>query len=383
MADYDVRVHAEYDKTLRPVELMAPIDELRMKYIFSEWLSDNALFDKFTLVPWLDLVSSRRLNRLYFGFHSGYKRPSPYLHNFLKEWVGGHPQYTITDEDMTAIAADIETLFSEKWERLYEMYMLEIDPMNNYHWKEIMSGEDVTADTGLVTTKFGQTVEVSGQGSKSNVRTGAVDTDTSYKGESTNTKEYSGKETIDHDYERNLMTGKQESKTNTNTRSGSVVETGATARYGFDSAITGEGEPYDRSAGNTKYNDLKDSSQATDMSTINETGTDNYDETKSFENRKDVETTTYKDRADDSTVTYKDLTDTGTSSNSESRTFGGKDDVTKTNDSNKKTSHEITVSGYKEVNYFEQLRKAFQAYETPFFNAVFKDIDSLLTISMY
>lgn len=378
-----VTVRAEYERSLKPVELMRPVDDLRLRYLFSDWRSDNALFDKFSGVPWIEVVSSKHLNRLYFGFHSGYKRPSPYLHHFIKEWVDGEPKHVVSDDDAADIAGDIEALYATKWNKIFTLWMLEIDPMNNYHWEELMQGSDATSDESSVDTKFGQTVDDSTSKSSTDTRSGEVTDNTVFNGSSTNEKTFSGKELITHDSERNLQTSNQESATDSNTRTGSVGETGATARYGFDSIASGEGEPFDRRTGNTSYNNLKDDSTKSKQSMVTETGSDGYDEEHSFTDRKDTETMSFDGRSDNNTVTYKNVTDESTADSTASRKFGGTDTTTKSGSTRQDKTHTITVNGYKDTNYYEQIERAFKAFESDFFNMVFADIDKVLALSIY
>lgn len=383
MATYQATVTPTFTRTVSPIELLAPRDNLRLKFLFPDWKQNDALFDKMAGMPWEILTSSSYLNRLYFGYHSGYKRPSPYLHNFLSEWVGMDPPYLIDKVDQVNIAADLSFMFKDEWTKLFNLYMEEIDPMNNFHWKEIHSGTTAGQDHKSVATNHTTSNTDNTATQATDIRSGNVTDNTNFLGSSTNEKSYTGSETDVHENDRNITTGTQESNTDTNVRNGTVNETGATARYGFDSLVTGEGEPYDRRAGSTNYNNLQDQTQKTHISTVTETGTDGYTQQRTYTNRKDTDVQTFENRSDNNTVTYNNVKDenrtTAIKEASSSGTGSESADTTKT----ETQQYTTEVSGFRDVKYLEQLKLAFSAYEKHFFDKVFADIDSVIALSMY
>lgn len=379
----NIRVRAQFELSLTPLSLSAPADKLRLKYLFPDWKTNDGLFDKMGEVPWQDVVGSEHLNRLYFGFHSGFKRPSPYLEEFIQASSLHDFPYAISEQDMNLVATDIMAMYREKWEHLFELYVMRIDPLNNFHWVETHKRKTLTDTDRSLSTDYGRTDTDTTTQSTTDTRTGNVTDNTNFLGTVTSEKAYTGTEKEQHDATRNLETGTKETNSDTNTRTGSVGETGHTARYGFDSLATGEGEPYDRSAGNTTYNNLTDNTQKTHLSSVTETGTDGYTEEKTFTNRKDTDTQSFDGRADNNTVTYNNVKDQSESDSSKSHKSGGTDSSTEDKVVSEEETSSDEMNGYRDVNYFEQLRKAFKAYEKAFFDVVFADVDALIARGMY
>lgn len=383
MNPYTATVTAAFEKTILPFDMYSPSRKVVLKDLFPDWQSNDALFDKLVAMPWDQLTSTGYLNRLYFGFHSGYKRPSTYLANWVQKWENGSYPFAITKVDMENIAGDISFMYKDKWTRLFEMYMMRVDPMNNFHWKEEHTGNNAEDSSSTTKTEYGRTQQDKTTTQSSDTRTGNITDNTNMVGSTTNTKTLSGSESTTHDTTRDLVTGTQESGNDTTTRSGTVKDTGATARYGFDSLVTGEGEPYDRKVSSTDYNNVQDKGQKWHVSAVHQTGTDGYTDHKSFANRQDTDTQTYNGRADNNTVTYNDVTDSTNALTDKTYTSGGSDKGTETGSRVATQSHTTEITGYRFMNYFDQVQKAFDTFKDSFFETVFKDIDKMLANSFY
>lgn len=86
--------------------------------------------------PWLDDNNIDYINLQYHGNHSGNKIISPLLDNMLKE------DKFLTNEQVIQLATIINSMYSTKWNKLYETTILTYNPIHNYD----MSEEEIVND---------------------------------------------------------------------------------------------------------------------------------------------------------------------------------------------------------------------------------------------
>lgn len=87
-------------------------------------------------VPWAETDISLYLNMYYYGNYSGNKIISPLLEKMIIE----HDSHKLTVSDLNTLAAIIFNLYGITWNRLYEVYTTEYNPIENYNMVE--SSED-------------------------------------------------------------------------------------------------------------------------------------------------------------------------------------------------------------------------------------------------
>lgn len=241
------------------------------------------------------------------------------------------------DTDLNDYAVDLLTLYGDKWTRLWELFLMEYNPIENYNMIE--SGSDSNTKTGSLDRSGAIT------------RTGSLDRSGAI------TK--SGTESVSDDI---TYSGKE-----ANTRTGNVEDTGAKADnqseqnnkiYGYNSSngVNSDSNTQQASHKNTQtFNSLKDETSFTNR-------TDSRDITTTFTNRADTDSRkdTYNNIADTDTrkETYNNIKDTG--------------------------SHSLTRSGNIGVTTTQQMAESEIEYRRHlYFEIVFFDIDKLLTIPIY
>ena len=104
-------------------------------------------------VPWKEAYQGNTvaLDIAYQGAHSGRKWVTPFVENFIDDDTGVIPQ-----NDVNRIASAIWATYRRKWDKLWELYMAEYNPLENYDvYTELEEGIQSTG------TKTG-TVEVEG-----------------------------------------------------------------------------------------------------------------------------------------------------------------------------------------------------------------------------
>lgn len=94
--------------------------------VFTDWLTDDAIFDLITDPPWGAEIDSITLNMEYFGNHSGAKFCSPLVKHLLVN-------STLDEAARQKLVDIILARFSEKWKRLWNTVVVEYNPIHNYN----------------------------------------------------------------------------------------------------------------------------------------------------------------------------------------------------------------------------------------------------------
>lgn len=128
----------------------------KLNDVYKNWDTGDGVFTDLNEfdVPWKDENNITGLNMAYHGSHSGDKNISPVVYKFLSK------------EDANArgkLASIIFTMFADKWAKLWSALEIEYDPLNNYDMVEHETPAEIThtitpAEIDTTTTPAGQTV---------------------------------------------------------------------------------------------------------------------------------------------------------------------------------------------------------------------------------
>lgn len=274
-------------------------------------------------LEWVTLENETALNLLYHVNRSGDKIISPLIENFTDN------ETALEANDKALIAQSAVALFSDKWEKLYSLLSLEFNPISNYDMTET---ENIGVETSSNTTHTG---------TEATAATG------------TNQVQHTGTET-------DINTG-TETTQHTGTSGKNILEStegdsdGATDNkiFGFNSS-TGVND-----SSNTNQIHAENSKTASETTTNNltDTRTDNLNHQRT-DNLTDLETRNTTD------TTTRNLTDAETGET--------------------ETVRELTRSGNIGVTTSQQMiQSSIDLWQWNFYNQVFEDLDTLLTISTY
>ena len=287
------------------------------------WMS-NGIFSKLNNldVPWKNDVSARVLDMKYHGNNSGMKKISPLLEALSNNEI-------ISDANLTELSTILFEIYGLPWTKLYATMSLEYNPIENYSMVET---EEVDGtNTGTVETDnnvvYGKRSDVN----ETSADTGTVSDNTSL---SKNTKETTT---------NNLS----------NTDVGTDTKVSQDSVYGFDSV------------------DAVNTDKTQDNLTTNVT----HQQTGTVEVANSGTDTNTSTRTDDLHHT-KSYTDTASGSDTASET--------RTDDLANHTERTLTRSGNIGVTTSQQMIESErQLWLWKYFDVVFKDVDSLLTIAIY
>ena len=293
----------------------------------------NALFSALETAgaPWAD--ETKPLQYVSLGTLYWIRSRKKILTSFIVE------EKEENDTDLDDYATDLLTLYGDKWAHLWELFLMEYNPIENYNMIE--SGSDINTKTGSLDRSGA--IERTG----SLDRSGAIGK--SGKEKVTDNVEYIGKEIF--------------------TPSGKVIDSGTDT----DNQSTTDNSLYGYNSSNPVNADK----------TIQKTGhknertyADNYKEEKSFsQDREDKRsiTTEYEDYQEEDTRkdTYNHIKDEDTR----------KDTYNNIKDTG---SHSLTRSGNIGVTTTQQMAESEIEYRRHlYFEMVFSDIDKLLTLPIY
>ena len=302
----------------------------QMKDIFDR-TDVNALFNTLETLgaPWSD--ESKPLQYVSLGTLYWMRSRKKIVASFVVEEIED------SGVELDDYAADLLAMYGDKWTHLWDLFLMEYNPIENYNMIE--SGSDVNTKTGSLDRSGAVT------------RTGSLDRSGAI------TK--SGSESVTDDI---TYSGKE-----ANTRSGYIEDTGAKADnqteqdnkiYGYNSSTGVNSDSSSQQASHKNrqtFNDVKDETTFTNR-------TDSRDITTTFTNRADTDSRkdTYNNIADTDTRkdTYNNIKDTG--------------------------SHSLTRSGNIGVTTTQQMAESEIEYRRHlYFEMIFADIDKILTLPIY
>lgn len=291
-------------------------------------------------VPWASDNIYESLNLIYYYNHSGQKNIGPLVSAVLGD------DSSLTDDDISKIAAAVYRVYNKDWRYVWDAVFADYDPIENYN--------AIEAETiGTTGTRTG-----SGSESQTGTDTHAKSGDDTHAQTGTDTHAKTGDDT-------HTQTG-----TDTNTESGTQTDQNATEdgtsvtqnqTYGFNSSAAVDADKSTTTINQTvndtvtfgkvdtrEYNlENKDTYGSSDTETLNLTNTDTY-------NSKDTET----------------LNLSRTTSDNES-TSGS-------------TTRNLTRHGNIGVTTSQQMIESeLELRKKHYFDIIFRDIDKLLTLSVY
>lgn len=115
-------------------------DKQVLKNAFPKWIEGGGIFASMEDMPWNTTVDGIILDIEYFGNRSGLKFCSPLIYNFLDD------DGAVTDNGVTTIARVLKTRYGQSWAKLWETYVAEYDPLNNYDISETEHRENTGTD---------------------------------------------------------------------------------------------------------------------------------------------------------------------------------------------------------------------------------------------
>lgn len=127
---------------------------------FPSYFTDGAIFSKMTEAPWQSAQAGLEMDIVYLGSHSGIKPAAYFINQFITD--------DILDEQQ--LANVLWKIFGTNWQRLWDAYMAEYDPLNNYSIEESIKREESSertidkdvSENGTVnsTDKYDSTTEI-------------------------------------------------------------------------------------------------------------------------------------------------------------------------------------------------------------------------------
>ena len=127
-------------------------DKQILKNAFPKWAEGEGLFAAMTDMPWSASVDGLILDIEYFGNRSGLKFCSPIIYNFLGD------DGAVTENGRTTIARVLSTRYKKQWQRLWDTYDSEYEPLDNYDMSEEETRETTGTDNFTDTRNDSRTV---------------------------------------------------------------------------------------------------------------------------------------------------------------------------------------------------------------------------------
>ena len=235
---------------------------VQMKTAYPEMISGNGIFndlDNFD-VPWKESVQAQFLDMLYFN-RSADKSVTPMLKSMSYDSTL-NVYGALSNANRASVANMVATLFLNKWVRLWDVFTIEYNPIDNY---DLSENEIINRDIGVIGSNTGT---VTNRGTDTHVYTG------------TDTFTHTGTDATAH--------------TGTIGVSGSNgVDTGL---YGFNSTESVPSNTSDTTSSNTQTNNNTD----TETKNLTDTETQNLTDA-------DTKNLTETINSNDSTATNDDI----------------------------------------------------------------------------
>lgn len=300
---------------------------IRLSQVFPNGIIGNGIFSQLDGMPWSGEVDGATLDIQYFGNISGDKIISPLLKKLLKEGE------TLDIVSLSNVVKIIKAMFSKSWESLYKAITADYNPIQNYDMTEESTDNEEINENG------------SNTGTQENARTyGKTVTDTVQYGKTQNNQTTYGKtetDTITHgeiiktdDIDRETMTRKVSAFNETDPQTASID----------DNEIS-----RDKTEAHSGDDVHKIVDGGMDVLSAKEGGTDTHN-----------------------------IIDGG--SDIDKRT----DDLSHEVNTKRNLGHKLTRSGNIGVTTSQQMIESeIELRKQHFFNMVFRDVDSVLTIQIY
>lgn len=333
-------------------------------------------------VPWKSLEIANTLNYGYYS-HSANKIVSPFVYDV----AGG--MEPLNQPQRQLIASTVFIMYSKKWDRLWDIYNIEYNPLFNYNLTE---SEQIN-------------VEEAGTSRDTGTQTRIVDTDTTNTGTDAIVvdREITNTGTDTHQISKNETDGgsesvqKSEDTANTgtdtkvtdsdSTNTGTVGNVGTSSQldgiFGFNSSESVGKDTSDVDMSSTRTDNLAGTVDTTETETKNlrevKSGSDTH--TRSL-----THTASNTDTNTKNLATNEDATETetknlaGTVDTTDTRT----DNLTRTTSGESESVRSLTKSGNIGFNTPQEMLVAdLELWQWNFFKSVFEDLDAILTMQVY
>lgn len=315
-------------------------------------------------VPWAELNIATVLNYGYYQ-QSARKNVSPFVFDVgnvdYDLITAPYEPQALTTEERNIIASTIYRIFYKKWDRLWDTYTIQYDPLFNYNIVE------------------DETIDEDGTSTTNNTGTQSVVTDTDKINTGTDTHNISRNE-IDGGTDNVTKSGTVQNTgtdttvtdtdtTNTGTVQGTGTEDILDGIFGFNSSTSVGSDTRDRDTTSNRTDNLAGTLDTTETNTQNLTETTNIT---------DARTRNLTHTATNSDTETKNLTETVDTTNT--RTDNLRSATVNANDS----VRHLTKKGNIGFNTPQEMLAAdLELWQWNFFKTVFDDIDSILTMSVY
>ena len=343
-------------------------------------------------VPWRSMNIQAALNYGYY-LNSARKMISPFVFDVsnAEENLQTYPIEIdpLTPVQRTIISVTVYNMFRQKWDRLWDIYNLEYNPLYNY----------------TVTEEETINVDDSGTIADTGTQRRVIDTDTTNTGTNTvvTDREVSNTGTDTHNISKQVSDGGNESiqKSSTQlntgtdttvndtdtTNTGTVQNVGSSdtldGLFGFNSSVSVGSDTRETDTTGTRTDNLAGTVDSTVTETQNLTETISGTDTRT---RALTHTESNTDTNTKNLATDEDATETetknlaGTLDTTDTRT----DNLTRTTEEQSETTRSLSKNGNIGFNTPQEMLVAdLELWQWNFFKSVFEDIDRVLTISIY
>lgn len=369
--------------------------KIRVKMMYPAMLSDgDGIFtDLQNLdVPWQSMNIQAALNYGYY-LNSARKMISPFVFDVsnAEENLQTYPIEIdpLTPVQRTIIAVTVYNMFRQKWDRLWDIYNLEYNPLYNY---TVTEEETINVDdSGTVADTGTQRRVIDTDTTNTGTNTVVTDREVSNTGTDTHniSKQVSdgGNESIQKSSTQ-LNTGTDTTATDTETtNTGTVQNVGSSdtldGLFGFNSNVSVGSDTRETDTTGTRTDNLAGTVDTTVTETQNLTETISGTDTRT---RALTHTESNTDTNTKNLATDEDATETetknlaGTVDTTDTRT----DNLTRTTEEQSETTRSLSKNGNIGFNTPQEMLVAdLELWQWNFFKSVFEDIDSVLTISIY
>ncbi len=374
-----------------------------LKSYFPGYLTSGAIFVYMTKAPWLEMTSGLDMDIAYLGSYSGIKPATSLLDELSDGGVARKER----------IAEILWSLYGHNWTRLWEAFVAEYSPIENYSVEESLSRDlnnDRTIDrninkSGSVDTTDTESITTKDDGTSSTTTSGTVGEKTSGTGKVTTTGSEntttSGEETV---------TGSNTVDVTTTEKTDTTEGETTTVTYGKSSTTTGHTDTYTYG-----FNSIQQvpTTVVDDNTTVADSGSDTTkrDLTGSVDvsgTSKTVGSNTSSTKTSGTSATVTGSTTDSTNSGTKDTTTTGKSDTTTSDNGTVNTSDVIattttdkTTDGTTDSQvesettkktrkgnigqntYQELIRQEFELRKWAFYAHVFQDCDKILTLSVF
>lgn len=338
-----------------------------LRELFPNYHTSGGLFSNMHEAPWNSIGAGTAMDIAYLGSHSGIKIPAMFVSEFIEDGK-------LNQRDL---AQTLWKIYGQNWNRLWDSFVLQYRPLDNYNMKETVQRSDTTSrdisksDESKVVNSGTVNYTGSDTGNKAiNTETTGTETENTsltHGHTITGSSDTDGTLSVKTSDETTVEYGKQINTTDTT----EAFTHGFNDAYRVPTSVT-EGSGSEKQSG---------SDVTTGTGTNTQTSTNN---TSTSEKHTGVDDTKRTLDSSGTSGTTEDTTVNSTSTSSEDSTVTGTN-----NESTNDNSTEIeTISrersgttGYH--TYQDMLRKEFELWKWNFFKVVFADCDSLLVLPYY